>query len=71
MLDHALSDESFDMGEQFERDTLGAVLQGLMRTYMSPYLDDDLLEIRRIRSADPALFTTVVQAATEMLEVTR
>jgi hypothetical protein len=67
MLERALGDEAFEMTENFGKDTLGAVLQGLMRTYMSAYLDDDLVEIRRIRANDPPLFATVVQAATELL----
>lgn len=67
MLERALGDEAFEMTEHFEKDTLGAVLQGLMRTYMSSYLDDDLLEIRRIRANDPPLFAAIVQAATELM----
>ncbi|MCU7722285.1 hypothetical protein ODJ79_01000 [Actinoplanes sp. KI2] len=67
MLERALGDEAFEMTETFEKDTLGAVLQGLMRTYMASYLDDGLLEIRRIRSSDPPLFAAVIQAATELL----
>jgi hypothetical protein len=67
MLERALGDEAFGMTEHFEKDTLGAVLQGLIRTYMSNYLDDDLLEIRRIRETDPPMFAAVVQAATDLL----
>jgi hypothetical protein len=67
MLERALGDEAFGMTESFEKDTLGTVLQGLMRTYMSSYLDDDLVEIRRIRANDPPLFATIVQAATELM----
>ncbi|NMO53841.1 hypothetical protein HH310_21990 [Actinoplanes sp. TBRC 11911] len=67
MLERALEDEAFDMTEVFEKDTLGAVLQGLMRTYMSSYMDDGLLEIRRIRASDPPMFATIVQAATDLL----
>lgn len=68
MLDRALTDEGFEMTESFEEESLGAVLQGLFRTFLSQYLiDDDLIEVRRIRTADPAQFTTIVQAATEML----
>lgn len=67
MLERALDDEDFNMREQFGKDTLGAVLQGLMRTYMSNYLEDDLLEIRRIRANDAPLFAPIVQAATEFL----
>ena len=67
MLERALGDEAFEMTQPFEKDTLGAVLQGLMRTYMSSYLDDDIAEIRRIRANDPPLFATIVQAATELM----
>ncbi len=67
MLERALGDEAFEMTETFEKDTLGAVLQGLMRTYMSNYLADDLLEIRRIRASDPPLFAAITQAATQLL----
>lgn len=68
MLERALGDEAFEMTETFERDTLGSILQGLLRTHLSTYVvDDDLTEIRRIRSNDPPRFAAVVQAATRFL----
>lgn len=68
MLERALGDDAFEMTENYDKDTLGSVLQGLMRTYMSAYLpDDDLLDIRRIRSNDPPRFAAIVQAATDFL----
>lgn len=67
MLERAVTDEAFEMTEQFGKDTLGAVLQGLVRTYMSSYVQEDLLDIRRVQSNDPPLFGAIVQAATEFL----
>jgi hypothetical protein len=71
MLERALDNDAFNMSETFGKETLGAVLQGLMRTYMAGHLDDDLLEIRRIRANDAPLFAATVQAATEFLAVER
>ncbi|WP_305787361.1 hypothetical protein [Symbioplanes lichenis] len=67
MLERALGEEEFSMAEDYGKDTLGSVLQGLVRTYLPDHLEDDLLEIRRIRSADPPLFAAMTQAATEFL----
>jgi hypothetical protein len=71
MLERALGDEDFVMSNHFDKDTLGAVLQGLMRTYMSEYLHDDLTDVRRIRDNDAPLFAAIVQAATEILAANR
>jgi hypothetical protein len=67
MLERALGDEAFAMTETFEKESLGAVLQGLVRTHLSAYLDDELVELRRIRGSDPPLFAAIVQAATNLL----
>jgi hypothetical protein len=67
MLERALGDEAFTMTDQFDKDTLGAVLQGLMRTFMSSHIGDDLVDIRRIRENDAPLFAAIVQGATELL----
>ncbi|SNR99119.1 hypothetical protein [Actinoplanes regularis] len=67
MLERALADEAFGMSEDFGKDSLGTVLQGLMRFYMSSHLDDGLVELRRIRENDLPLFATLVQGATELL----
>jgi hypothetical protein len=68
MIERALGDDTFEMTENFDKDTLGSILQGLIRTYMSTYLvDDDLTEIRRIRANDPPRFAAIVQAATGFL----
>jgi hypothetical protein len=71
MLERAITDEAFEMTEQFEKDSLGAVLQGLVRTYMASHVQNDLLDIRRIHSNDPPLFGAIVQAATEFLLETK
>jgi hypothetical protein len=71
MLERAVTDEAFEMTAEFDKDTLGAVLQGLVRTYMSSYVQEDLLDIRRIQSNDPSLFGAIVQAATEFLLETK
>ncbi|MFC4067009.1 hypothetical protein [Actinoplanes subglobosus] len=71
MLERALENDAFNMSEKFGKETLGAVLQGLMRTYMACHVDDDLLDIRRIRANDAPLFAATVQAATDFLAIDR
>lgn len=67
MLEHALNDDSFGMGESYAKDTLGAILQGLVRTYLPTYTYDGLAEIRRMRQTDPPMFAAVVQSCTKFL----
>ena len=68
MVERALGDEAFSLEMTFEDDTLGAVLQGLLKAFFPDLIHgDDLTEIRRMRDNDAPLFATFVQAATELL----
>jgi hypothetical protein len=67
MLEHALNDEAFGMGDSYAKDTLGAVLQGLIRTFLPTYTHHDLAEIRRMRQTDPPMFAAVIQSCTRFL----
>ncbi|MEV0135415.1 hypothetical protein AB0H83_44075 [Dactylosporangium sp. NPDC050688] len=69
MIDRALGADDFSFDVEFEEGTLGAVLQGLLRTYLNAYTDDaKLTDLRRMRNNDAPLFATVIQAATSFLE---
>ena len=63
-VERALGDEAFSMTEDFEKDSLGAVLQGLLRVYLPMFIEYDLTELRRVRDNDPALLAANIQAST-------
>ncbi len=68
MVERALGDEAFSLDTTFDDDTLGSVLQGLLRTFLPDLVHNgDLTEIRRMRDNDAPLFAAYVQAATELL----
>ncbi|MFI7596620.1 hypothetical protein [Actinoplanes sp. NPDC049681] len=68
MLERAITDEEFEMVYDYGKQTLGSVLQGLIRTCLSNYVQEDMAEIRRLHANDPPTFAAVVQAATALFQ---
>jgi hypothetical protein len=71
MIDRALGADDFFLDTDFDEGTLGAVLQGLLRTYLSDRTADPrLTDLRRLRNGDPSMFASLIQAATRFLDHT-
>jgi hypothetical protein len=71
MVEHALADDEFTMSENYGEETLGAVLQGLLRTQIGVDSDDALHELRTVYMNDRQRFAAAMQHDSGFLEAPR
>lgn len=63
LVEHALATDGFEPSKAYDEGTLGAVLGGVIRQLS---LDREWLSLRQMRTAEPALFTELMQHATRL-----
>lgn len=71
MVEHALADDDFTMSESYGEESLGAVLQGLLRTQIGVDSDDALHELRTVYMNDRQRFAAAMQHDSGFLEASR